>query len=450
MDTKLSSPPRKKAPTRILAWKRNPRTTPRVNLLRKVRLAAGEWSMVPVATKESGAFDFSRVMIGAEAVVAEAGTFYLDFRDNGKRRRMAIGETAKEAQEALATQRAVLGLRSQGMDVADAPAVQRGKPGTGITLADAIAKRKLAMPPKLRDKSVDKYKEAYDSFRGWAQRQGITHCEQIDRQTLLTFISWLVRDQELSPRTAVNKSVPVLTFLRDIGFEIKMRKGDWPRVTEEQPESYELADLDRLFANMKVDQRDVYQTFLQSGFRKQEVEFLAWTDFDAKRGMLAVTKKPGLKFDVKNYVERTIPIPPALVQRLELRRLRYPSSVLIFETGDSNVAKGMRGGKSDTKMLEKLKAIAWREGLNCGRCESVWKGVAAGCGERPICRKWTLHKFRHTYATTLLHENLDIVSLQHLLGHRDIASTLKYVRALKSSRLAEVVGASALARVGLG
>jgi integrase/recombinase XerD len=46
-----------------------------------------------------------------------------------------------------------------------------------------------------------------------------------------------------------------------------------------------------------------------------------------------------------------------------------------------------------------------------------------------------LHKFRHTYATTLLRDGVDLVSLQKLMGHNDMDSTRKYLRALEPADL---------------
>lgn len=45
-------------------------------------------------------------------------------------------------------------------------------------------------------------------------------------------------------------------------------------------------------------------------------------------------------------------------------------------------------------------------------------------------RTWTLHKWRHTYATNMLRSNIDIKSLQILLGHKNLATTEKYLRSL--------------------
>ena len=44
-----------------------------------------------------------------------------------------------------------------------------------------------------------------------------------------------------------------------------------------------------------------------------------------------------------------------------------------------------------------------------------------------ITKDVTLHSLRHTYATHLLEEGLNIVTLKDLLGHEDITTTMIYL-----------------------
>ncbi len=89
-------------------------------------------------------------------------------------------------------------------------------------------------------------------------------------------------------------------------------------------------------------------------------------------------------------------------------------------------------------MLEKLKAVAWQSKLNCGRCIVTHK-LADGkvkinrCASGPHCGRYFLHKFRHTYATRHLQDGIDIRTLQGWMGHRDIASTMIYLKGVRNS-----------------
>ena len=49
--------------------------------------------------------------------------------------------------------------------------------------------------------------------------------------------------------------------------------------------------------------------------------------------------------------------------------------------------------------------------------------LASTCG---IKKHVTPHTFRHTFATLLLEEDVDIVYIQHLLGHSSIMTTQIY------------------------
>ena len=70
--------------------------------------------------------------------------------------------------------------------------------------------------------------------------------------------------------------------------------------------------------------------------------------------------------------------------------------------------------------LDCCKAVAKRAGVNCGYCEQ--------CREQGTCEHWFLHKFRASFATTLLQNGVDVRTVQSYLGHSDLASTLRYLK----------------------
>lgn len=418
-----------------------------INLLRKVRIE-GQWKLLPVVRHKDAAgqvrHDLTRVMRAGQPVVVLEGAFYIEYREDGRRIRRAIGDHPREVKAALATQASVIALRAQGVDAGDAPQIRPRAQLQGKTIRAVVDAFVQTPPLGYRPKSYAKYRNALEGFAAWCVRERRTHAVQIGREEVTAFMASVVREQGLDTSTAVDKAVIVAKILRDAGAPIAMRRGDWPKVTERQPEVYRPEVLRKLFAAAAPIDYARYQTFLLTGMREQEVAHLAWDDFDPGRSTLRVRKKPG--FDPKTYQERTLPAPALLVELLERhRRGQGNTEFYVFPTSRANRNKGCPGGQPDRHMLTKLKQLAQAAGLNCGRCQGRFAGRPASCAAKPICTEFGLHMFRHTYATTLLREGVDLKSLQLLLGHKDLASTEKYLRALEPEDLLAKINRTNLA-----
>jgi integrase len=163
------------------------------------------------------------------------------------------------------------------------------------------------------------------------------------------------------------------------------------------PLEYTEEELAVFFAVTTDRERELFTTFLLTGFREQEVALIFWSDINLKLRTIRVTSKPHLGFSPKRWEEREIPIPLELAKLLEAHPHLH-SERFVFPSPRGN---------REHNMLLKCKAVAERAGLDP--------------------EKFDLKTFRSTYATLLLRSGFDVRTVQHWMGHKSLETTMRYL-----------------------
>jgi len=189
-----------------------------------------------------------------------------------------------------------------------------------------------------------------------------------------------------------------------------------------------VADVELALRAATLHERGAWLLMSGLGLRAQTACRARWSDLDLRRGRISVRVKGGH--------EDELPIPP---QVLEALRNFYRE----LEPGpDDHVFTVERH-----RFVGNRRVVTVRDPLRPAGTRALWEMVRRVC-RRAGVRPFGPHALRHGFATRFLRESeRDVVSLQRLMGHSKIETTLLYVEQLRVEELAEVLERIAEKRV---
>ena len=399
----------------------------RANIIKMVKLN-GKWPFARIVER-NGRIVRDHVWVDGRDEHHPEGRYYLEWYENGKRRRQPV-----ESYDLL-------------LPAARAKSIELNAVRAGLM---AVPEAQLAsVPTRLTmDAAIDQYLEyirkhrslrTYRTYRPvlnvlFRNSYAKTYVDEVTREDILKFTSDCF-DQGLVPRTVYDRLVTVLQLFMRHGFKGLVESSDWPSYVETIRPIYEPEEIAAMLQHADLDEAILIKFCLVSGFRDREIRYVTWRDVDFRNSVVRVTAKPIWKFKPKNYEERAVPLPAAMIdklQQLKTRRNATPANLVFPNTK----------GKPNSLHIEVVKRVAHRAKLNCGQCVTKHGNR---CAEGPYCQRFYLHKFRHTFATEHLRHGIDVRTLQSWMGHRDIQSTMVYLKGIQSKDALDKVNAGSLA-----
>lgn len=287
-----------------------------------------------------------------------------------------------------------------------------------------------------------------DVYLRWVVRyvrwHGMRHPDQLGVSHVREFLAYLAQERQVAASTQ-NQALAALQFLyRDVleqplgavaGLQPARRPHHLPNVLSRDAVQRVLGCLDGTPLLMA-------QLLYGSGLRLMECCQLRWKDVDFDRLELRVRRGKGGR-------DRVTMVPAALVGPLQaqLRRTRLLMA--------RRVARG--GGWVDvpTALERKVPRATrhwswawvfpaareyWHAESGTRRTHHVHpsvlqRAVAEAAGRSGVGQRVGCHTFRHSFATHLLESGYDIRTVQELLGHRDVSTTMLYTHVLNRGGL---------------
>ena len=278
-------------------------------------------------------------------------------------------------------------------------------------------------------------------FVRWSGRsEGMRHPRDMGVREVEAFLTMLATERRVSASTH-NQALSALLFLYREVLAIDLPWLDdinRPAQKRRIPSVLTKEEVAALFQFLEPDMRLLAQLLYGTGMRLMEGLRLRVKDVDFDRHVLIVREAKGNK-------DRVVMLPRTLVQTLRNQLLHARS---VWEQDRQAQRSGVQTPyalehkypqvgstwgwfwlfPSPTFSVDPYSGVERRHHLFEERLQRAVKKAVAHAG---ICKPVSVHTLRHSFATHLLQSGTDIRTVQELLGHSDVSTTMIYTHVLK-------------------
>lgn len=287
-----------------------------------------------------------------------------------------------------------------------------------------------------------------DIYTQWVDRyvrfHGKQHPRALDAAHVRAFLTDLATRRRISAATQNQAMAAILFLYREVlGIPMGPPEGVTPaKRSSHIPTVLGVEDVARVLDTLRGTQALAASLLYGSGLRIAECCALRVKDIDLTRGEILVRGGKGAR-------DRRTMLPASLIPTLR----SHLKKVATLHTRD--LARGHGAVELpdalDRKLPYAARELAWQWVFPAARTyverssgivrrhhidpSVIQRAVAAASKAAGIARRVTCHTFRHSFATHLLENGYDIRTVQELLGHKDVSTTMIYTHVLNRGGL---------------
>ncbi len=282
------------------------------------------------------------------------------------------------------------------------------------------------------------------AYTSWVKRyilfNGKRHPRQMGSTEIETFLSHLAVDRDVSASTQ-NQALSALLFLyrevlkKELEYPIDSIRAKRPKRI---PTVMTKEEVQKVIGRMKGKNQLMAKLLYGSGLRLLECMRLRVKDLDFGQRQIIVREGKGMK-------DRATVLPDSLIDPLK-RHLRHVKLTHEDDAADGNGAVYLPNALA-TKYPNAHREWIWqyvfpaqklstdprsgelrRHHADPSTLQRAVKKAARSVG---IAKRISCHTFRHSFATHLLENGYDIRTVQELLGHKHVSTTMIYTHVLR-------------------